>query len=81
MKKCVRASLSGLFLCLFLHVFIVQKGFSQGTTVTGKVTDENGAGIAGVTVQVKGTTTTTQTAADGVFSLAVPNLNATLVCT
>jgi TonB-linked SusC/RagA family outer membrane protein len=79
MKKCVRASLSGLF--LFLCVLIVQAGFSQGITVTGKVSDENNAGLGGVTVQVKGTTNSTQTGGDGTFSLNVPNLNAVLVFT
>src|SRR5688572_10325528 len=79
MKKCVRASLSGLF--LFLCVFVVQPVFSQGTTVTGKVSDENNVGMGGVTVQVKGSTVSTQTATDGTFSLTVPNLNAVLVVT
>jgi TonB-dependent starch-binding outer membrane protein SusC len=79
MKKCVRASLSGLL--LFLFVIVVQNGFSQGTTVNGKVSDENNSPMQGVTVQVKGTTTSAQTGADGTFSLSVPNLNVTLVVT
>ena len=47
-------------------------------TVTGKVVDEKGEGLPGVTVLVKGTSTGTSTAADGSFSLDVP-ANATLL--
>ncbi len=79
MKKCVRASLSGLL--LFLCVIVVQNVHSQGTTVSGKVSDENNTGMGGVTVQVKGSTISTQTGAEGTFSLTVPNLNVTLVIT
>ncbi len=43
---------------------------AQNTTITGKVTDENGKGLAGVTVQVKGTTTATSTSDDGSFRLS-----------
>ncbi|WP_210520036.1 SusC/RagA family TonB-linked outer membrane protein [Hymenobacter terricola] len=46
--------------------------------VTGRITDENGAGIPGVTVLVKGTTKGTQTDADGRYSLEAP-ADATLV--
>ncbi|MFN8291091.1 MAG: TonB-dependent receptor [Chitinophagaceae bacterium] len=38
-------------------------------TVTGKVTDANGLPLAGITVQIKGTSRGTQTVADGSFSL------------
>ncbi len=50
-------------------------------TVTGKVTDENGAGLPGVTVVLKGTTQGTVTDLDGNFSLNVPDgqENGTLV--
>ncbi|GAB3237435.1 TonB-dependent receptor [Hymenobacter seoulensis] len=47
-------------------------------TVTGRVVDEKGAGIPGVNVIVKGTTTGTQTDADGRYSLTAPD-NATLL--
>ncbi|WP_019948779.1 SusC/RagA family TonB-linked outer membrane protein [Hymenobacter aerophilus] len=46
--------------------------------VTGRVTDENGAGMAGVTVVVKGTSNGTSTGPDGEFTLTVPD-NATLL--
>ncbi|WP_303312615.1 TonB-dependent receptor [Hymenobacter sp. BT730] len=46
--------------------------------VTGRVVDEQGAGLPGVNVVVKGTSNGTQTDADGKFSLTVPD-DATLV--
>ncbi|MDR2469738.1 MAG: TonB-dependent receptor [Tannerella sp.] len=48
------------------------------STITGKVSDANGA-LAGVTVAVKGTNTGVLTNSDGVYSVSVPNSNATLV--
>lgn len=47
--------------------------------VRGRVTDNAGKPIAGVTVSEKGTTHSTATAANGSFSLKVSNVNATLV--
>jgi TonB-dependent starch-binding outer membrane protein SusC len=47
--------------------------------VTGKVTDEKGGGMPGVSVVVKGTTQGTNTDGDGKFRLSVPNGNAVLV--
>jgi len=41
-------------------------------TVSGKVTDENGDALIGVTVTAPGTRAGTQTGADGTFSLQVP---------
>ncbi|WP_375417258.1 SusC/RagA family TonB-linked outer membrane protein [uncultured Hymenobacter sp.] len=46
--------------------------------VSGRITDDKGEGLPGVTVLVKGTTTGTSTGADGTFSLDVPD-GATLV--
>jgi TonB-linked SusC/RagA family outer membrane protein len=48
-------------------------------TVTGKVTDENGASFPGVNVLVKGTTTGTSTDSEGKYSLSVPDENSVLV--
>ncbi len=39
--------------------------------ITGKVTDEDGVGLAGVTVKVKGTNTQTQTSVKGDYSIEV----------
>ncbi len=46
--------------------------------IMGRITDENGAGIPGVTVLVKGTGIATQTDADGRYSIVAP-ASATLV--
>ena len=50
--------------------------FADGSvqaTVTGKVTDENGAALNGVSVQVKGTNKGTTTNSTGVYSIATSN--------
>ncbi|WP_242919929.1 SusC/RagA family TonB-linked outer membrane protein [Pontibacter liquoris] len=54
---------------------------SQQTDVTvqGKVTDENGAALPGVTVVLKGSTRGTATDVNGTYTLAVPATGATLV--
>src|SRR5215203_4388603 len=46
--------------------------FAQNRTVTGTITDQNGAGIPGVTVTVRGTNTATQTDAQGRYSISAP---------
>jgi len=51
----------------------------QEIVVTGKVTDENGQLLPGVTVVVKGTTQGTVTNADGEYSISSLPENATLV--
>lgn len=47
--------------------------------ITGKVTNEEGEPLVGVTVQVKGTTTFTLTKADGTFSIEVNEKDKSLV--
>ena len=47
--------------------------------VSGKVTDEQGAGLPGVSVVVKGTTTGTTTDGTGGFRISAPSANSTLV--
>ncbi|MCC9138849.1 SusC/RagA family TonB-linked outer membrane protein [Pontibacter silvestris] len=51
----------------------------QEKTITGRVTDENGEGLPGVTVMLKGTTRGVPTDVDGNFSLTVPDNEAILV--
>jgi len=51
----------------------------QQTVISGKVTDTKGAALPGVNVLLKGTVSGTITDADGKYSLAVPDLNGTLV--
>ncbi|AHM61174.1 TonB-dependent receptor plug [Flammeovirgaceae bacterium 311] len=65
---------------LFLSWLCVANVMAQSQTISGKVTDaENGEGLPGVTVQVKGTTTGTVTDVDGNYSLSVPNTSGVLV--
>ncbi|WP_434086520.1 SusC/RagA family TonB-linked outer membrane protein [Pontibacter populi] len=54
-------------------------GKQQGVTLKGKVVNENGEGLPGVTVVLKGTTTGTSTDINGNFSLNVPQTGGTLV--
>jgi TonB-linked SusC/RagA family outer membrane protein len=49
------------------------QSFAQNRTVTGKVTDDKGAAIAGASVVAKSSKGGTTTAADGTFKLTVPN--------
>lgn len=57
------------FLLFFL--FSVVQVWAQTRTITGKVTDDKGAGIAGATVRATGGKGGTTTKADGSFSLVV----------
>lgn len=43
--------------------------FAQGKTLRGTVTDENNAPLSGATINVKGTATSTQTDAAGIFTI------------
>ena len=62
---------------------LVSKGLSiiapADIPVRGKVTDQNGNGLPGANVTVKGTQKGTSTAADGSFSIDVPGQNSILV--
>ena len=80
MKKSKR-SLTRIFTALLLLMGFSLTGFAQNV-VTGKVTNsKNGNPITGVTVTVKGTTTRTQTDANGIYNISVPNNNTKLVFT
>ncbi|WP_121248068.1 SusC/RagA family TonB-linked outer membrane protein [Mucilaginibacter phyllosphaerae] len=70
-----------LSLCFFaLTCFFVQPVLAQNKVVTGKVTDaKDGSTLPGVSVVVKGSTTGTNTDANGQFKLSVPENGATLV--
>lgn len=57
-------------LLLLLGCAFAPQALAQSRTVTGRVTDENGQGIAGAAVMVAGTTTGTTTGVDGSFSIA-----------
>src|SRR4051812_7978799 len=73
-----------LFLLLYSNV-TVAKGFKRKyvryTAVSGQVTDGKNQPLAGVSVNVKGTTAGTSTTGDGRFTIDVANNNDTLVFT
>jgi TonB-linked SusC/RagA family outer membrane protein len=68
------ARTKSLFFCLLL--FISLSGMAQVRTITGKVIDEEGLPLIGVTVLIEGTTTGTTTDLDGNYTLqASPDHN------
>ncbi len=50
----------------------------QAKKVTGKITDEKGVSLPGVTIAIKGTTTGIISNNDGTYSISVPNDNSVL---
>lgn len=68
-----------MMLMLTVLVLSVQSLLAQNKTLTGKVTDNNGAPVAGASVMVKGTDNGTFTAQDGTFSLSVSDKAKALV--
>jgi TonB-dependent starch-binding outer membrane protein SusC len=72
-KKLFASAITGIFLLFSLSIF------AQNKTVTGTVTDKDGAGVAGASVVVKGTNLGTNTNANGSFSISVPATARTLV--
>lgn len=74
MKKVLKGILFS-FLMMILSVPV----WAQSKTVSGRVSDEKGEGIANASVTVKGTSTGTVTKANGDFSFSVPESAKTLV--
>jgi TonB-linked SusC/RagA family outer membrane protein len=67
-------------LLVLMAMLMALYSFSQSKPVTGTVTDQrDGAPIPGVTVTVKGTSTSTVTEPDGSFKINVPGNATTLV--
>ncbi|GAA4468417.1 TonB-dependent receptor [Nibrella saemangeumensis] len=64
---------------LFFLLQILSVGVFAQTKVSGKVADEQGQGLPGVSVVVKGTTTGSVTDMDGKYTLNVPSGTSTLV--
>lgn len=77
MKKSLTPKVWGSLLAIFL---LFSTAYAQ-KTVTGKVTDPNGAAVAGASITVKGGTIGTSTDASGSFSLTLSNDAKTLVIT
>ncbi|MGV3509055.1 MAG: SusC/RagA family TonB-linked outer membrane protein [Sphingobacteriaceae bacterium] len=72
----MRKLLSSLSMALLWATF----AFAQEHTVTGTVTaSEDGLTLPGVSIQIKGTTTGTQTGPNGQYSIRIPGNNAVLV--
>ncbi|MDQ6476760.1 TonB-dependent receptor [Dyadobacter sp. LHD-138] len=63
----------------FLMVFIVFQSFAQKYKVAGIIKDEDGKGIADVSVQELGTNTKASTNVNGIYEMRVHYGNATLV--
>lgn len=70
-----------LLLLFFFAALAAGQLFAQGRTVTGKITDEAGNPMAGVSVQVRDSRLGTSTNPDGSFILSGVPANATLVIT
>lgn len=66
-------------LTALLALFVASFALGQERVVSGTVTDDQGAGMPGVNVLVKGTNIGTATSADGTFRLNVPSDQAVLV--
>lgn len=72
--SCVRYSALALLISLCSTT-----AFAQGRTVSGTVTDDNGEGLPGVNVVLKGTSTGSVTDINGAFTISVDGNNTTLV--
>ncbi len=66
-------------LMFFALVFIASGLWAQSRAITGKVTDETGEGLPGVTIQIKGTSQGVFTDADGQYRITVPSAESILV--
>src|ERR1700742_3064717 len=66
-------------LCILPKKTEAQSVTQAGKTITGKVTGDNGIGLASASVIVKGTPKGTTTDSTGSFTINVPDKNATLI--
>ena len=66
------------YISFVLLLFCFSQAIGQSKTVTGKITDETGKPVPGVSIVVKSTTTGTISNAEGAYNLSAPE-NATLV--
>ncbi|MGV3587190.1 MAG: SusC/RagA family TonB-linked outer membrane protein, partial [Adhaeribacter sp.] len=70
---------TGYWLILPLVLLATAGAWAQSVDIKGKVTDEQGGGLPGVTVLLKGTTNGTTTDASGTYALNIPGSGGTLV--
>lgn len=66
-------------LLFFIYAITAYTSFSQTKTITGKISDEKGSPLSGVTVTAKGTTQSSATSDNGTFTLQLPNNVKTVV--
>lgn len=64
---------------LLVFIFCITQAFSQEKIISGKIADENGTGLPGATVQIKGTIKGLISDIDGNYSISVPVSGGTLV--
>ncbi len=74
-----KAVSSACFIAALFFLCFTQMSFAA--TINGTVTGTGGTPLAGVSVNLKGTTTGASTNAEGRYSIAVPELSGTLVFT
>nr|WKN34556.1 TonB-dependent receptor [Tunicatimonas sp. TK19036] len=74
-KWFINKSLAVAIMLFYLNIH----AYAQDRTVSGKVNDENGDGLPGVNILVKGTATGTVTDIDGNYKLTVNESSTTLV--
>ena len=77
-KNEIKKAINFFMLCLFF-VALSASAYAQQKTVTGKVKDEGGLPLPGVSVIIEGTSTGTVTGIDGDFSLSNVSNSTTLV--
>ncbi len=77
MKKIIQKKTK--YVCLLFLLLLSTAASWAQVNVKGKITDEKGTGISGVTILLKGTNNGTGTDADGNFSLMVPGGKGTLI--
>jgi TonB-dependent starch-binding outer membrane protein SusC len=76
--NCLRQPKLLLLLFLMCSSFLL---YAQERTVTGKVTDQAGKPMEGVSIKVKNTTKGTSTNADGMFTITVPSTESVISVT
>ncbi len=67
-----------LLICLFACLVMQAQAQPASKTLSGKINDENNAGLVGVTIAAKGSNATATTKQDGTFSITVPDAVKTL---
>ncbi|WP_374760190.1 SusC/RagA family TonB-linked outer membrane protein [Dyadobacter pollutisoli] len=71
-KRSKDRNLTRCFYSLFLSMVVMAGAYAQDVTVKGKVSDEQGQGLPGVSVVAKGTSVGTVTDLEGNYSVNVP---------